>query len=237
MHYVPPDGCTSVLVPTGGPFEGMLLYTGPWLEPLTVPVTPGVRFVGTRLRPGATEAVLGVPASALFNQSLPAFHIGGPLGARLQTAFHACVSATTDFDGAAGALDAFWQSERDRFRTPDVVVQRAIDAMVRTNGEVAIAVIARETGCSERTLLRRFRAATALSPKQFARIRRLLAAAWHAVDGVEQWGRIAAAAGYADQPHLNHDVEALTGLRPEELSERIALTEHDRVNRTLSGEV
>ncbi|WP_309670326.1 hypothetical protein [Gemmatimonas sp.] len=63
----------------------------------------------------------------------------------------------------------------------------------------------------------------------------MLTAAWHAVDGEERWGRIAAAAGYADQPHLIHDVKALTGLCPEQLGARIGLTEHDQVNRTLAG--
>ena len=84
---------------------------------------------------------------------------------------------------------------------------------------------------SHRTLLRRFRAATALSPKQFARIRRLLAAAWRVVDGETTWSRIAAATGYADQPHLHHEVAALTGLRPDELGERIRSTAHHQVRR------
>ncbi|QJR35351.1 helix-turn-helix domain-containing protein [Gemmatimonas groenlandica] len=235
VHFVPPDGCTSLLVPTGGPHAGTLLYTGPWLEPLTVPVWPGARFVGVRLRPGGAAGVLQLPASTLLNATAPAVQIGGARGRALQQALSSCVMGSSNMDDTARALDAFWMHESHAFAAPDPLVNAAVNLLVESNGECTIADAARLVGCSERTLLRRFRAATALTPKQFARIRRLLAAAWHAVDGEERWGRIAAAAGYADQPHLNHDVKALTGLRPEELSERIGFTEHDQVNRTLSG--
>lgn len=236
VHHVPPDGCTSLLIPTGGPFAGTLFYTGPWLEPLAVPVVPGARFVGIRLRPGATTAVVHLSVASLLNASRPALGYGGARGAALQAALTPCVAGHDTIDPIARAFDRFWLDERAGLAPPDPIVNAAIGAVVASDGERSIAEIAMAVGCSERTLLRRFRAATALTPKQFARIRRLLAAAWHAVDGEERWGRIAALAGYADQPHLHNDMKALTGLRPEEMGHRIALTEHDQVNRTLTGD-
>lgn len=218
VHYVPPDGCTSLLIPTSGPHAGTLLYTGPWLEPHTVPVGPGARFVGVRLRPGGTAGVLHLSPAVLLNATYPAVHIGGPRGSELQRELSARIVGTGTMDDLATALDAFWMRQSHAFAAPDPLVSAAVNALVDSNGERGIANTARVVGCSERTLLRRFRVATGLTPKQFARIRRVLAAAWHAVDGEERWGRIAAAAGYADQPHLIHDVKALTGLRPEELS-------------------
>jgi AraC-like DNA-binding protein len=236
VHHVPPDGCTSLLMPLGGPFAGTLFFSGPWLEPLSVPVIPEARFVGVRLRPGATEALLQVPVGSLRNASRPAPLHAGAHGARLQTAVQACVMASEDLDAAAQALDAYWRDASPGFAPTDPIVSQAIDILVASGGECPVATLATMVGVSERTLLRRFRAATALTPKQFARIRRLLSAAWHAIDSDEGWGRIAAQAGYADQPHLHHDVKALTGLRPEELARRMAWTEHDQVNRTLDGE-
>lgn len=236
VHFVPPDGCTSLLIPLFGNAAGPLFYTGPWLEPLTVPINPGSRFVGVRLRPGATESVLQLSVTSLLNASRPAVGHGAARGAELQAALQPCAERSSDLDQLASAFDQVWLEARDRLPLPDTVVSAAIDLIVASNGEATIAEVATRVGYSERTLLRRFRAATALTPKQFARIRRLLSAAWHAVDGEGRWGRIAALAGYADQPHLNHDVRALTGLRPEELGERIALTEHDQVNRTLTGD-
>ncbi len=72
VHHVPPDGCTSLLVPTSGPHAGMMLFSGPWLEPLAVPVSPGSRFVGVRLRPGAAGIVLDMSVATLCNASMPA---------------------------------------------------------------------------------------------------------------------------------------------------------------------
>ncbi len=235
VHHVPPDGCTSLLVPTSGPHAGTLLYTGPWLDPNMVPVSPGARFVGVRLRPGATAEVLHLSPGTLLNATYPAVHIGGSRGVELQQAFSARLIGIDRFDDVTHVLDGYWSQQQPTFLAPDAIVHDAVNALVESNGECPIANVARLVGASERTLLRRFRAGTALTPKQFARIRRLLAAAWYAVDGEERWGRIAAAAGYADQPHLIHDVKALTGLRPEQLGQRIGLTEHDQVNRTLSG--
>ncbi|MGV3709058.1 MAG: helix-turn-helix domain-containing protein [Gemmatimonas sp.] len=235
VHNVPPDGCSSLLVPVGGPLSGQLLYTGPWTDPLVVPVAAGARFVGVRLRPGVADTVLHLPVASLLNATIPALQIGSERSSQLQDALQAAVMSASSIDHASRLFDAFWLEQRAGLASPDETVSRAVDAIVASNGEMSIAEVARAINCAERTLLRRFRARTALSPKQFARIRRLLAAAWHAIDGEERWGRIAAASGYADQPHLNHDMKALTGLRPEELTEQIGFTEHDGVSRRLSG--
>ncbi len=213
----------------------MLLYSGPWLEPLVVAVVPGDRFVGIRLRPGAATTVLGVPVTSLRNLSIPAAFAGGAVGAALQTALGACVARDTPLDAIAPAFDAFWLRECERFARPDPLVSAVVDALVASHGEQLISELARAHGCAERTLLRRFRAATAMAPKQFARVRRLLGAAWQVVDGVEQWGRIAAEAGYADHAHLHHEVKGLVGLRPEEFGSHIRGTVHDQVSRRLPG--
>lgn len=234
-HNVPPDGCTSLVVPLGGQLDGQLLYTGPWIEPLSVPVAPGSRFVGVRLRPGAAETVLQVPVTRLLNATIPARAIGGVRGTELHDALGRCAKNGSNIDSAASAFDAYWLSAHTAFGAPDPIVSHAVDVIVASDGEMTIADVARTVACSERTLLRKFRTHTALSPKQFARIRRWLAAAWQAADGEQRWGRIAAAQGYADQPHLIHDMKALTGLRPEELAEQIAFTERDQVSRKLPG--
>ncbi len=226
-HYVPPDGCTSLTMIVGGPARGALLASGPWLEPLAVPVEAGSRYVGIRLKAGVAGIVLGVDPSSLRNSSIPADAMLGPLAGALRDA----VMGTSDFDGAAAVLDDIWSREVSRFTEPDPLVMRAVERVIAANGELSIATLARDVNTSERTLLRRFKAATGLTPKQFARIRRLLAAAWQVVDGRDTWSEIAARAGYADQPHLHHDVVDLTGLRPDDFGDRIRSTEHDGVNR------
>ena len=75
---------------------------------------------------------------------------------------------------------------------------------------------------SERQLRRRFQTATGLAPKPLHRVlrfQRFHALAQHAIasgaapaeDGI---ARLAAEAGYADQPHLNRECLRLTGASP-----------------------
>ncbi|MES2305002.1 MAG: AraC family transcriptional regulator [Gemmatimonadota bacterium] len=227
MHHVPPDGCTSILVVVAGPIAGMALVTGPWLEPLSVPVFPGTRYLGARLRPGAARTVLGVVPEELVNRSAPAEAMIGELAGRLVGALVRC----PDVDAAAAFMEEIFRGEIPRLTMPDPLADRAAIRLMESRGELAIAVLARELQTSERTLLRRFKWATGITPKQFARIRRLLAATWAAVDGVGSWGQIAATAGYADQPHMHHDFVDLTGLKPVEFGSRVLATEHDQVRR------
>ena len=227
LHHVPPDGCTSILIGVAGPVRGAALITGPWLEPLAIPVVPGTRYFGIRLRPGAAATVLGVEPASLVNRSSPAQPMIGTLTELLT---HALADAG-DLDAAAERLDRILLLEIPRLTAPDPLVRAAVERLMASLGERHISLLANDLNTSQRTLLRHFRAATGLAPKQFARIRRLIAAAWRVVDGGTSWSQIAAASGYADQPHLHHDFVNLTGLKPEAFGARVRTTEHDQVRR------
>lgn len=229
LHVVPPDGCTSIMLASAGPTRGLVLVTGPWLEPLSVPVAPGTRFLGIRLRPGAVPAAFGIDPNLLRNQNIPADHLMGAVASALRVA----TADDPDIDVAVTRLDALFQDVLKAAKPIDALVDAAVRLLEHSRGERAIGDLARALNTSPRTLLRRFRAATGLTPKQFARVRRLLAAAWHVVDGHDSWSQIAASAGYADQPHLHHDFVDLTGLKPEAFGERVRSTEHDQVRRSL----
>jgi AraC-like DNA-binding protein len=71
--------------------------------------------------------------------------------------------------------------------------------------------------------VRRFRDHVGLTPKLFARVRRLqrLLGAVASTEGVE-WAEAAAEHGYYDQSHLVHDFRELTGLTPTEYRPRAA---------------
>ncbi len=83
---------------------------------------------------------------------------------------------------------------------------------------------------SSRQLQRRFSAAVGLSPKQFARVRRLREALLHLVEESDvSWAAVAAELGFADQAHLIREFSALAGLPPVVVSERIRRIGHGRV--------
>lgn len=95
---------------------------------------------------------------------------------------------------------------------PDQSVQQALRLIRRGH---RIAAVAEEVGLSSATLLRRFRAATGVTPKRYQRLVRLDRAVCAASAVPTQgWDELALAAGYYDQAHLTHDFTELTSLTP-----------------------
>ncbi len=226
LHHVPPDGSTAlVLALTAGHGPGPVL-SGPWLVPLAVPVTPGDRFVGLRLQPGALGPLLGLDPRALRNRSVPARPLLGSTADQLVTAF----TEAATIDDVALRVRPVLVALAARATARDALVAVAVARLIETGGEQPIAGLAAMLGVSPRTLHRRFVRATGIAPKQFARIRRVLEAAWAITGDATNWGRAAHLAGYADQPHLHREVAGLTGLTPGELGARIRATEHDQVD-------
>jgi transcriptional regulator GlxA family with amidase domain len=100
----------------------------------------------------------------------------------------------------------------DPDRGPPPEVRRAWHVLRASGGLARVADVAREVGWSERHLAARFRAEVGLAPKaaarliRFDRARRMIPRLPGAT--------VAAACGYADQPHLVRDFVAFTGLGP-----------------------
>jgi AraC-like DNA-binding protein len=75
--------------------------------------------------------------------------------------------------------------------------------------------VADQLGLSARTFTRRFRDSTGLTPKRFARIRRLQRVlATVEPGGPVDWAALAVAHGFCDQAHLIDDFRELTGVTP-----------------------
>lgn len=223
VHHVPPDGCTALVIHLGG--SGPAMLSGPWLEPLAVPIRPGDCYAGVRIQPGALASLLGITATTMRNRVIPA-----PSALQdVATAIRSTLGSAATADDVAAALDRALPPLVPLRDERDPIIAGAVDRLVASGGELAIAALATELGCSERTLRRRFGAATGQSPKEFARIRRMLAAAWSVARGTPTWSAAAHAAGYADQPHLHRDVADFTGLTPGAFGKRIRSTEHDDV--------
>lgn len=82
---------------------------------------------------------------------------------------------------------------------------------------VPVARVADDLGLLSRTLRRRFTDQVGLTPKRFARVQRLQRVV-QGLDGQDRvdWAEVAAAQGYADQPHLTDEFRELAGVTPGE---------------------
>lgn len=225
-QHVMPDGC--IVLACGR--QGKSLWTslvGPSLKGIKAPIHPGALIRGIRFWPDAGGALLGLdPVSLrdrhmLVEDALPDFAVG-------------MWSAAGDADSpeeAAVVFDHILMPLLDSADPIDDLVRYGIRLITTSGGRLSIGDLATRIGLSERQFQRRFRRASGITPKQYARIRRLRTSVGAALDAVSKhtdpsWGRLAAEQGYADQAHLVREFSQLIGQSPVTFMERTSRIEH-----------
>jgi AraC-like DNA-binding protein len=200
-----PDGCSDLIWE-----QGVGAYVaGPDTGPVRTETRPGTVFVGVRFRPAAGGQVLGLPLSELRDRRVPLADLRPGAARGLPATLSPAAAAARVLD-VTGALLADG--------SPDPAISAAAsllrDPAARTED------IAGRVGLSERQFRRRSHAAAGYGPKtlqrvlRFQRFVRLLDAANQPPDLAE----LAAATGYADQPHLTRECGVLSGLTPAALA-------------------
>jgi AraC-like DNA-binding protein len=171
----------------------------------------GQRAVTARLRLGATDAVLGVPASALAGRIVPLEDLWGDAPTKRLCAQ---LADAPDTLAAAAILES---AIAERLASATIghahtqLARAAADRLTSAN----VAAVALELGVSERHLRRVFRESVGVGPKAFAKLTRFyraLGAARH--DARASWASIASEAGYYDQAHLIAEFRAIAGVTP-----------------------
>ncbi|MFC4034879.1 helix-turn-helix domain-containing protein [Streptomyces polygonati] len=199
-YRVLPDGCMDLIWHDGG-----LLVAGPDTVAQVADGRPGGAYAGLRFAPGAGPGALGVPARELRDHRVALDAVWAGPAARL-------LAERVAADPAAG-LEA-WAVARTRAAGPADPLPAAVATALAEGRPVA--EIAAGTGLGERQLRRRCEAAFGYGPKTLARVLRLQRALALARSGAP-FASVAAASGYADQPHLSREVRALAGVPLTEL--------------------
>jgi AraC-like DNA-binding protein len=205
-----PDGCVDLLWR-----EGALVVAGLDRRARPVPVTPGERILGLRLRPGVAGAVLGMPASEVLDVHVKLEEL---LGAQVKELAEQ-IAESADDDEAFALLEGMVGSRLDG-DGPDPLVLAATRRLGFPGSRVD--QLADALGISERQLRRRFHQSVGYGPKTLDRVlrfRRLVAQAGALAAGESDLARVAADLGYADQAHMTRDCLRLSGLTPVRLAE------------------
>lgn len=186
VQRVLPDGHADLLVYGSGLSEVVGLY-----DEVSLPVLPaGTHLRGIRFHPAAVAPAFHTAASSLRNRTVPAESV---LGSRQVHRL-----------GDPEAIDAWIRSI-----APDPRSSAAVHLLAtRPVDEVAAAL-----GVTGRHLRRIVLADVGLAPKVYQQVVRLQRFV-RAVDGGAPLAPAAAAAGYADQPHMTRDVRRFAGLTP-----------------------
>ena len=196
-----PDGCVD-LVWTGAE----AVVAGSATRPMVPGVRPDALKLGVRFRVGAAGVALGLPAGELLDSSATLGEIwaeGDELAARVAAASGRRSQLAVLVDAVASRLAPA--------SAPDPLVRAAVLDVARPRTRVT--ELCGRLGISERQLRRRFEGAVGYAPKTLARVLRLQRFLGLAQSGGDL-ARLAADAGYADQPHLTRDCARLTGLPP-----------------------
>ena len=221
-HTVWPDGCLS-FVCRWRPGEDVLVsFSGPRTDPIHVAVREGDRFRGVRLRPFALRPLLGLDPRSVRDR-------GGPAADILPGA-SAVAAATGNAKEAFETLEARLVERAEHAPDADPVVRSAVEEIEAAGGARPIHAVARGVGLGGRQLRRRFGAATGLSPKEYARVRRLRTMTAERMMAGGEWSALAARFGYADQAHLVRECARMTGLTPTAFEQRLRLIEHRDVD-------
>jgi AraC-like DNA-binding protein len=96
----------------------------------------------------------------------------------------------------------------------DTLMDRAVELIVESQGQLRVAALASECGLSERQFARRFQCHTGMRPKALLRVSRLRAAL-HARQAGAGWVDAACEAGYADQSHWVREFRQMAGAPPQ----------------------
>ncbi len=224
QHEVFPDGCVSLFYRRSSrPELSTLAFNGLHLEAITAPVLKNELFWGMRVSPAACARLVSAdPQMFRRNRTIRADvfpHLTSNLFDR--------ISACGSFEEAIGVFE-------ERLRLVDLPpseidekVAKAVELIEASGGEVRIGTLAKEVGISPRQLERRFKSCSGLTPKQFARTRRVRAVAVHLIENETiNWAERAAETGFADQSHLSREFSAVTGRTPNSFADRVVGITH-----------
>ena len=223
-HEVFPDGCiTLTFYRDPSDRVSWLRVVGPTLRSFRTEVKAGDTFWGARLQPAAGRAVIGRESSSLRDQMFVCEEVNPALAAELMPRLAACHSYP---EAAAAFADGLCQ-QRPSIVEIDDLAAAAARHLINSGGEVKISDLAAAIGLSARQLQRRFQLAVGLTPKQFARARRIRAAAVKLVQTeTPNWAGIAAEVGFADQAHLIHEFASVTGDSPTVFAHGVRRIDH-----------
>lgn len=168
--------------------------------------------VGALLRPGATLALFGVPASEFAECHVPLEALWGADAARLCTRIaEAGLGEWGGTDARLALLESALLARLPRVRCVHPGIAALLDS-TRSDDPVAEAVQA--SGLSHRHFILKFREAAGLAPKTWLRLRRFRRAldALHACD--MPLAALAQRCGYSDQAHFCREFAEFAGLAP-----------------------
>lgn len=220
LDFYAADGATKLSVPPA-------FITGSHTASYVSNIAAGEPVMAIHFRPGGAFPFLGIPLGDIEDGYVGVDQVWGSVGREL----HERLIETTSAEARFAIIEQFLLSR------PSLTVDRhpgvaAAMAAIEDDPSIRMADIRQRVGMATKRLIALFRAEVGLSPKAYARVRRLQAALRLLGAGPVAGAHIAAEVGYFDQAHFVRDFESFTGMTPTQYSQqRILLPSHVPVER------
>ncbi|MFN2555452.1 MAG: helix-turn-helix domain-containing protein [Nitriliruptorales bacterium] len=160
------------------------------------------------LSPLAAGALLGVRAGDMGGRVVDLADVMGTAADQLVDS----VASNDDWEERFRLIDSALLRRLDDPPRVEAALHEAWRLVFASSGRLTVAHLADRVGYSRRHLSERFRLVTGVTPKQAGRIARFEAARAMLLRGQgPTLAHVAAACGYADQPHLAREWKALAG--------------------------
>lgn len=224
IHEVFPDGCVLLFYYRNKNADVNILFIKDLsLETAKTQIHAGDIYWGMRLAPSACAKILRANPSEIQSQQLNESNSFTHLTDGLLEELSLC----RNFKEAIKTYGKKIKSLGLTVAETDEKIAEAVSIIEENRGEIKISEIAAAVGLSVRQLERRFRRNAGLSPKQYARARRIRATAINMLETAEMnWANRAAEMGFTDQAHLTHEFSTLTGRSPNSFAEKVKRIEH-----------
>ena len=213
-----PDGRVELVLHLAEPFgllgasgrverQASALLAGQLTRPIAVTPLGPADVMGIRFRTAAARAVLPLPLDEVTNRVHPLREVAPRLALALLAAASRSTRPSERVRDVAAALQHHVRC------APTAMVSGAV-ASLENHGPSGIGQLATSLGVTRRTLERRFHDEVGLSPKTLHRVLRFRRAFRLIQDLPRAMARVAAAAGYADQPHMIREFRRFAGETP-----------------------
>jgi len=216
-----PDGGMAVLINLGDPQKRTdgreATYRRSWVSgaqpgPIELEIRGRYEATGIAFRPGGAAPLFGFNLAELAGSVVELEDIWGAEARRLREQ----LGAESDDMRKLRALEV-WLARCYRDAELPRRVGFAAAQLARRDLPVGVGEIADALGVSPKHLVAEYARHTGLTPKYFARVRRLQAAIGRiGFAETPEWAEVAAACGYYDQSHLINEFRALAGATPTE---------------------
>lgn len=169
------------------------------------------QIAGVHFRPGGAAMLLGIPVDELANRHIALEDLWGSSAATLRMRL-------AEARDAANTIAILQRALETRLGGPMAhhpAIAHALSRLSITPSLARISQVREETGYSAKRFIALFRDSVGLTPKLFCRVRRFQDVIARLARGEPvEWADVAVDCGFYDQPHLNREFRAFSGITP-----------------------